>query len=43
MVSKRGCFFNYPLQESVMVEWESHDQVGAMVDDGKLRFDMFNG
>ena len=26
-----------------MVEWESHGQVGAMVDKGKLRVDRFNG
>ena len=26
-----------------MVEWECHIQVGAMVDEGKLRVDRFNG
>ena len=26
-----------------MVEWESHGQVGAMADEGKLRVDRFNG
>ena len=26
-----------------MVEWESHGQVGAMEDEGKLRVDSFNG
>ena len=35
-------FFSYPLQESLTVEWESHDQVGAMADEGKLRVDRFN-
>ena len=43
MVSERGCFFSYPLQESLTVEWESHSQVGAMAKDGKLRVDRFNG
>ena len=36
-------FFSYPLQESLIVEYESHSQVGAMVDKGKLRVDRFNG
>ena len=36
-------FFSYPLQESLTVEWESHGQVGAMEDEGKLRVDRFNG
>ena len=36
-------FFSYSLQESLTVEWESHGQVGAMVDKGKLRVDRFNG
>ena len=26
-----------------MVEWESHSQVGAMANEGKLRVDRFNG
>ena len=26
-----------------MVEWESHGQVGAMEDEGKLRVERFNG
>ena len=26
-----------------MIEWESHGQVGAMADEGKLRVDRFNG
>ena len=43
MVSERGYFFSYPLQESLTVEWESHGQVGAMADEGKLRVDSFNG
>ena len=36
-------FFSYPLQESLTVEWESHSQVGAMEDEGKLRVDRLNG
>ena len=43
MVSEPSCVFNYPLQESLIVEWESHSQVGAMADEGKLRVDRFNG
>ena len=43
MVSEPGCFSSYPLQESLTVEWESHSQVGAMADEGKLRVDRFNG
>ena len=35
-------FFSYPLQESLTVECESHGQVGAMADEGKLRVDKFN-
>ena len=35
--------FSYPLQESLRVEWESHNRVGVMVDEGKLRVDRFNG
>ena len=26
-----------------MVEWDSHSQVGAMVDEGKLKIEKFNG
>ena len=40
---KARLFFSYPLQESLTVEWESHSQVGVMVDEGKLRVDRFNG
>ena len=36
-------FFGHPLQESLTIEWESNSQVGAMVDEGKLRVDRFNG
>ena len=36
-------FLGYPLLESLTVEWESHGQVGAMADEGKLRVDKFNG
>ena len=43
MVLEKGFFSSYPLYESLMVEWESHSQVGAMVDEGKLRVDRFNG
>ena len=43
MVSEQGFFFSYTLQESLTVEWESHGQVGAMEDEGKLRVDRFNG
>ena len=43
MVSEPSCVFSYPLQESLTVESESHSQVGAMADDGKLRVDRFNG
>ena len=31
------------MQESLTVDWESHGQVGVMVDEGKLRVDRFNG
>ena len=34
---KARLFLSYPLQESLTVEWESHGQVGVMVDEGKLR------
>ena len=43
MVSEPSCVFSYPLHESLTVEWESHSQVGAMEDEGKLRVDRFNG
>ena len=43
MVSEQGCFFSYPLQESLTVEWKSHGQVGVMVNEGKLRVARFNG
>ena len=36
-------FFSYPLQESLTVEWEPHNQVGSMADEGKLRIDKLNG
>ena len=36
-------FFSYPLQESLTVEWESHGQMGATANEGKLRVDRFNG
>ena len=26
-----------------MVQWESHNQVGVMADEGKMRVDRFNG
>ena len=43
MVSEPSWVFSYPLQESLTVEWESHSQVGAMENEGKLRVYRFNG